>query len=157
MRKKKIFLAIGIVLAVLIAIIGCYKIYPSVELKSVLCEKYGWEKDEIKVLKHKNAHYEHDFGFFGLDGASPPIWRINEKWVCEYNDREFNVEYTENHFADDYQLEDIFNWCTEWLQENVDPEIEGVEIFSDSPEDLKMYLKMNLEDNWGRTRNRRYI
>ncbi len=101
------------------------------QLSSALCEKYGWESEDIKVLKHKKAHYEHDFGFFGLDAMNPPIWRINEKWVCEYKGREFNVEYTDRQFADDYQLEDIFKWCTEWLQKNVDPEIVGVEIFSD--------------------------
>ena len=32
------------------------------------------------------------------------------------------------HFVDDYQLEDIFNWGTEFLQEHVDKNIVGLDI-----------------------------
>ena len=130
-KKKRIMTIVITVIAVCVVGLCAYKAYPSVAIKPALADKYGWNKSDIKILKHKNAHYEHDFGFFGLDAMDPPIWRINEKWVCEYKGREFNVEYTDRQFADDYQLEDIFKWCTEWLQENVDPEIVGVEVCSD--------------------------
>lgn len=44
----------------------------------------------------------------------------------EYKGRRFIACRNKGAIYDDYQLDDIEKWCTEWLQENVDNRITGV-------------------------------
>ena len=99
-------------------------------MKAHISHKYGIDENKITVLEYKPSHFDTDFGFLGLD-ASNTINYINRKWQCEYEGRQFVVEYFNLKYMDDYQLEDIFNWCTEYLQENYDKDIVGVKVYSD--------------------------
>ncbi|MBQ7741236.1 MAG: hypothetical protein IJT65_08405 [Eubacterium sp.] len=91
-----------------------------------LAKKYNWEISDIKEIEYKKGYF--DVSLFPLDFY---INKYNPKWIYEYKGRTFNVEYTNGAFADNYQLDDIFKWCTEFLQENVDKDIIGVEISSE--------------------------
>lgn len=127
--KKKVTVVIAIIVLIILVTIGVHinsNSHTDNQLKSALSDKYGWEEKDIKIEIHEKANTVRNFD---LEGST--VNHYNEKWVCEYNERKFNVEYTDRHFADDYQLEDIFNWCTEYLKNNVDKEIIGVEISSD--------------------------
>ena len=60
---------------------------------------------------------------------------MKPKWVdfsfeYKYNDRLFFVNRDKGRFYDDYQLEDIENWSTEWLQKNLDKRIVGIPLDS---------------------------
>ena len=46
-------------------------------------------------------------------------------------------------YYDDYQFDDIQNWCTEWLQKNVDQRIIG--IYLDTENIINYYDKNNLD------------
>ncbi len=140
MKKRNIiFVSVLVIFVIAVAILVSSKVFLNYEMKSALAEKYSWKTSDIKIREHEPERTKRNLD---LEGGSS-IVHYNEKWVCEYNGREFNVEYTNNQYADDYQLEDIFNWCTEYLQKKVDPEIVGVEIFSDiiyhSSESLDYY------------------
>ncbi len=126
-KKKKMVVIIVALFSVLLISIIAHKAYSNIVMKYALADKYSWSIIDIRIKRHTPKETKHNYN---LEGG-PRVLNYNEKWVCEYKGREFNVELTDDQYADDYQLEDIFNWCTEWLQENVDPEIEGVEIFSD--------------------------
>ena len=134
MKKNKIITGIVIFASLLcaisiLAIVNSRANNPEI-MKTHLSQKYGIDKNEIKVLEYIPQHLDTDFGFFGLDATNTMNY-VNRKWRCEYKDREFIVEYYNLKYMDDYQLEDIFNWCTEYLQENYDKEIVGVEVYSD--------------------------
>ena len=58
------------------------------------------------------------------------IWWLEVEF--EYNGRKFFVNRNDGKFYDDYQLEDIENWCTEWLQKNIDENIVGIELIIDN-------------------------
>ncbi|MCR5208175.1 MAG: hypothetical protein K6C14_06845, partial [Eubacterium sp.] len=66
-KKKRTVIILTVLFSVLLITVIAYKAYPSIAIKPALCKKYGWEKSDIKIIKHKNAHYEHDFGFFVPD------------------------------------------------------------------------------------------
>ena len=134
MKKNKIITGIVIFASLLcaisiLAIVNSRANNPEI-MKTHLSQKYGIDKNEIKVLEYIPQHLDTDFGFFGLDATNTMNY-VNRKWRCEYKNREFIVEYYNLKYMDDYQLEDIFNWCTEYLQENYDEEIVGVEVYSD--------------------------
>ena len=124
-KKNKVLI---IVIAILLLVAGVILHNYSVENGAAryLSKKYGWEISEIEMIEYKKGYI--DYSLFPLDFY---FIKYNPKWIYKYNDREFNVEYTNFHFADDYQLEDIFKWCTEYLQKKVDEEIAGIEISSD--------------------------
>lgn len=127
-KKKKILI---VVLSVVIAIV-LFNVLSSSEfvMKRHIANKYDISAKDIEVVDYEKNHFESDLGFLGLD-ASGDIWYVNRKWTCQTEDRTFTVEYYKYNYYDDYQLKDIFNYCTEYLKENVDPEIVGVEIYSD--------------------------
>ena len=137
-KKHKILIGVTIMVFAIITVIGILN-FSNFKMKTALADKYSCSLFEIRIMSHmpKETIHNHDFE------GGPRVINHNEKWVCKYKGREFNVEYTDNQYADDYQLEDIFKWCTEYLQENVDPEIVGVEVFSDiiyhSSENAELY------------------
>lgn len=131
-RNKKVIIPVAVVLCVL-ALLGAYKLvdsvcYPYVEMRAqhYLCKKYNAEPSEIELVDYRQAHiYWDDYQIFILT----PKW-LDFSFEYEYNDRTVIVNRFEGKFYDDYQLEDIEKWCTEWLQENVDEMIVGIEIES---------------------------
>ncbi len=126
--KKKNLIIIPIVVIVFVIAGGVYVNNYRIEngATKYLAHKYKWEISDIKEIEFKKENW--DFSF-GLDDAWY-IDYINPKWIYEYKGRRFNVEYTSFHFVDDYQLEDIFEWCTEYIQKNVDKDVVGVEVDS---------------------------
>ncbi|MBQ7739951.1 MAG: hypothetical protein IJT65_01775 [Eubacterium sp.] len=130
MNKNKNKVRITII-GVIVAVILGFVLYnaaasSSLLMKNHLVNKYGWDKKDIEVVEYRNSYY--DYSLFPLDFH---INHHNNRWICDYKGRKFNVELTEHKYADDYQLEDIFKWCTKYLQENVDEDIVGIEMYSD--------------------------
>lgn len=103
--------------------------YPYVKAKAVsyLCDKYDAEKSEFELVDSRDAD-------FYLDSSRDELiqflsWK-DFAFEFKYKDRNFFVNRYEGKFYDDYQLEDIEKWCTEWLQNNVDENIIGIELDS---------------------------
>lgn len=123
------------IIIVALAILAGYKIldatcYPLVRAKAeiYLCMKYDVKPDEIKLVDHQNAYiYWDDDNIFWLN----PEW-VDFSFEYTYNDRNFFVNRYKGKFYDDYQLEDLEKWCTEWLQKNVDKKITGLSIYTSS-------------------------
>ena len=132
MKKRKINVEIMIIVA-LVALLAGYKLldatsYRFVEAKAVhyLCQKYDAQPEDFELVDYNQSHiYWEEFFVF----LEKPVW-IDFSFEFEYNDRKFIVNRFEGKFYDDYQLDDIEKWCTEWLQNNVDERIIGLEIDS---------------------------
>ena len=129
--KKRVAAAIIIVIASVLCIgIGVSAdkvIYPCAKAKAVeyLCDKYDAEKSEFKLVDHRNAGAYWD--------ASKDEFFQHLAWKdfafeFEYNGKNFYVNRCNGKFFDDYQLDDIELWCTEWLKSNVDKSIIGVQL-----------------------------
>ena len=109
--------------------------YPIAKAQTVsyLCEKYNAKPNEFKMKDYNQAHLEwYDTGVF----TQTPKW-LDFSFEFEYKGRRFIACRNKGAIYDDYQLDDIEKWCTEWLQENVDNRITGVEI---STHDILNYL-----------------
>ena len=130
MKKKRIIITISVLVLIILSFVGMLTANSYIEKsgpQKYLAKKYNIKQSEIQIVSYNNNHLEINF-----DLDSSDVFRyINRQWICEYNGRTFNVEYYLFHFMDDYQLEELFNWCTEYLQQNVDKDIVGVEIYSD--------------------------
>lgn len=133
-----------IIVLVIIALIGGIKIFDSVKLTvaenmavSYLCKKYDAEKSDFKLLDSRNS------GIYFSDSSlpTPDIKWKKFAFEFEYNGRNFFVNRIDGKFYDDYQLEDLEVWCTEWLKENVDDRIVGIVL---KPEHI-----INFADNTG--------
>ena len=99
----------------------------------ISCEKYNAKPNEFKMKDYNQAHLEwYDTGVF----TQTPKW-LDFSFEFEYKGRRFIACRNKGAIYDDYQLDDIEKWCTEWLQENVDNRITGVEI---STHDILNYL-----------------
>lgn len=141
MKKKKKKLLIIVLSVAVIAGVG-YKIAdkfyaPLVQTKAVsyLCHKYDAKPDEFEMVDYNQAHIElKEYEIF----FQKPVW-VDFSFEYKYNDRNFVVNRNKNNFCDDYQMEDIQNWCTEWLKENVDERIVGFEFNTD---DILYYLSV---------------
>ena len=137
-RKKSIIIAIVVVVLCLVG----YKIadkvsYPLVRAKAVLylADKYDAKISDFEMTDHIHSR-------FIIEDENPYDLKFKPKWKdfafeFKYKDRKFIVNRYKGKFYDDYQLDDIEKWCTEWLQENVDNRITGVEI---STHDILNYL-----------------
>ena len=122
---KKFIKIIAVILA-LICLTGCSNLNVkdwSVKKQAInyLCEKYNAEPEDFKLVDYRRAHLGSEAYMFFFE--KPVI--IDYAFEFEYNDKTFFVIKSENGFYDDYQLEDIELWCTEWLQENIDSRIIG--------------------------------
>lgn len=148
MKKKNGIIVLVVVLSVaVIAGVG-YKIAdkfyaPLVQTKAVsyLCHKYDAEPDEFEMVDYNQAHIElKEYEIF----FQKPVF-VDFSFEYKYNDRNFVVNRNKNNFCDDYQMEDIQNWCTEWLKENVDERIVGFEFNTNDIRDY--YLHTNKKYN----------
>lgn len=131
MKKKNGINVLIVVLSVaVIAGVG-YKIAdkfyaPLVQTKAVsyLCHKYDAKPDEFEMVDYNQAHItldEYEIFF------SKPRW-VDFSFEYVYNGRHFVVCKKNGTFYDDYQFDDIQEWCTEWLKENVDERIVAVKL-----------------------------
>ena len=87
-------------------------------IMNYLYQKYDTAITNFKLVKYTPKHTKHltpeSTGWFETR-------HYGANWQYQYNDRIFNVQKikgTNIHF-DDYQLEDISKWVTEYLKENV--------------------------------------
>lgn len=111
--------------------------YPVVaaQAKIYLSLKYKESPTKFELVDHNQSHVRSkEYAVF----FTQPVW-IDFSFEYKYNDRLFFVNRDKGRFYDDYQLEDIENWCTEWLKENVDERIIGIDLDSDH---IRKYQKV---------------
>lgn len=117
------------------------------QAESYLSEKYHEDKSAFKLIEYRPESY------YYTDGGLP--WKVKthqgDSWIYEHNGIEFNVNYIlesdykntskySGHFYDDYQLEQVFDWSTEYLRQNVDKRIIGVSTTNYSLTAYQYYL-----------------
>ena len=133
MKNKRVLLVAAITITIASLIVGLFLTRESranYAAKRWLSNKYDWSMSDIKIIDYQKDYFSSDIGFFFLDAPNTVTYH-NKQWICQYNERQFNLEKYGNTYADDYQLEDIFNWCTDFLKQNVNKNISGVEISGD--------------------------
>ena len=117
-----------IFLAIILLTLANLFAYPVVaaQAKIYLSLKYKESPTKFELVDHNQSH---------VRSEEYEVFFMKPKWVdfsfeYKYNDRLFFVNRDKGRFYDDYQLEDIENWCTEWLKENVDERIIGIDLDS---------------------------
>ena len=135
---KKIIIGVLVV----ISCIGLYKvldttsyIFVKAKAEHYLCQKYDAKPSEIELVDYKHAK-----PYWNHDPIISEIHWTDFSFEFEYNNKKFFVNRDEGKFYDDYQLEDIEKWCTQWLKENIDERIVGLEIDSNI---IKKLIKSN--------------
>lgn len=118
-----------IFLAIILLTLANLFAYPvvAVQAKIYLSLKYKESPTKFELVDHNQSHVRSkEYAVF----FTQPVW-IDFSFEYKYNDRLFFVNRDKGRFYDDYQLEDIENWSTEWLKENVDERIIGIDLDSD--------------------------
>ncbi len=117
-----------IFLAIILLTLANLFAYPVVaaQAKIYLSLKYKESPTKFELVDHNQSY---------MRSEEYEVFFMKPKWVdfsfeYKYNDRLFFVNRDKGRFYDDYQLEDIENWCTEWLKENVDERIIGIDLDS---------------------------
>ena len=127
--KKRIIIAVLIILSVICALkVLDLSSYSFVKARAVnyLCDKYDANKDEFDLVDYKPSKI-----YIGSSGEIEQHLAFSDfSFEFKYKDKTFFVNRYKGKFYDDYQIDDIEKWCTEWLKENVDKNIIG--IFLDS-------------------------
>ena len=127
-KKIKKYACIALIFAIFLAAsIILYSNSLTRNAKEYIAYKYGVTQSEITEVEEYKAHIETEFVL--LEKFN--IWVVLAKWVFNVYGKNFNVEYFQKHYVDDFQLEDLEIWCTEYLQDNVDSNISGIELYSD--------------------------
>ena len=92
--------------------------YPVIaaQAKIYLSLKYKESPTKFELVDHNQSY---------VRSEEYEVFFMKPKWVdfsfeYKYNDRLFFVNRDKGRFYDDYQLEDIENWSTEWLHKNVE-------------------------------------
>ena len=148
-KKNKIIIIFAVLFAVVMLILGIFLIEQHMRKTDVdsakeqsleyLCEKYNANPQEFKLIKYNQAHSEEEeYEIF----LTKTVW-IDFSFEYEYNNRHFIVSKNKKGYYDDYQFDDIQNWCTEWLQKNVDQKIIGM--YLDTENIINYYDKNNLD------------
>lgn len=107
--------------------------------KTYLCEKYGFENNEVKSVWltppyiHNNSN--NSANIFDYEKVGP-------RWKFKYKNETFFVDYLEGQYYDDFQLSEIYDWSLEYLQESINNQITGIELYS---EDIYEYQKFVTE------------
>lgn len=135
MRKnKKLKAIIAIVVSIIVFMLALYAVinrfnYSYVESKVItyLSQKYDAEQNEFELVKYRQACL---YWKWSKNGFFSYLKWADFAFEYEYNGKKFFVNRSGNEFYDDYQLEDVEVWCTQWLQENVDNRITGVDLSS---------------------------
>ena len=116
--KKKVF--ISILLIVLSFILGS-TIYTFVAPPVYLAVKYDTSPFNYKLDRYDPAIYYFDISYFDYHLTIPT-------WQYTYKDKELMVQFFDNSFYDDYQMEYLFNESVKQLKKNVDSRIDGFTI-----------------------------
>ncbi len=150
--KKKTLAFSILALLIIVAIVLFHFLMQSTLPKFYLTNKYSdMNYEELEVVSYTPNKI--DKNFFFLEQTYIHIYP--KKWVFKYKDKNFNVEFFNLHFVDDYQLEELETMCTEYLKNNIDSNIQGITIYSDTIYSSKVLLKkenngtfrINYDDN----------
>ena len=134
-KKKKLLI---VFLVLIIGVLACLSV-PAVrtlQAKYYLSQKYDAKMSEFKVEDYEGGHYTYVDALFIFNDY---YW-IDFSYEFSYNGRNFVVRKNDNGWYDDYQLEDLEKWSTEWLQANADSSIKGC--YFDT-KNLLNYYKIN--------------
>lgn len=134
-KKKKLLI---VFLVLIIGLLACLSV-PAVrtlQAKYYLSQKYDAKMSEFKVEDYEGGHYTYVDALFIFNDY---YW-IDFSYEFSYNGRNFVVRKNDNGWYDDYQLEDLEKWSTEWLQANADSNIKGC--YFDT-KNLLNYYKIN--------------
>ena len=129
--KNRILVVFSVVLLISAIIFGSYAVAKTVMTKGAfeyLQDKYEMTEEQLDILDYETGRYH----LVSTDWIFEPFkieWH-NYKWQFEYNGREFFVNRINGRYYDDYQLDDIQLWATEWLSKNVDEHIIGIQFDS---------------------------
>lgn len=120
-KSRNIFLVFIFVVLLLSAIIfGSYAVAKTVMTKGAfeyLQDKYEMTEEQLDILDYETGRYH----LVSTDWIFEPFkieW-YDYKWEFEYNRREFFVNRINGRYYDDYQLDDIQLWATEWLSKKL--------------------------------------
>ncbi len=126
--NKSLIITGGVMCVLILSVIIGFHIEKSYYTNSALnylCEKYCASEEEFELVESENGCFYVDRTvFFSIRWSS-------FKWKYKYNNIVFNVERIKNNYYDDYQLNDLFNWTTEYFKKNINEDIVGVSISSD--------------------------
>ena len=149
MKNKNCKKSIIIVAVVVIcfAVFGAYKFvdtyshsYAKNKVINYLCQKYDEDASAFKVLDYQQSGYaRRDTGQI----IGERVW-INFSFEVKYKEKSFFVKKYKGKYYDDYQLEDIEKWGTDWLKNNVDKRFTGFDFSSD---DIIQYQKAQRKRN----------
>lgn len=126
-KKKKLLI---VFLVLIIGVLACLPV-PAVrtlQAKYYLSQKYDAKMSEFKVEDYEGGHYTYVDALFIFNDY---YW-IDFSYEFSYNGRNFVVRKNDNGWYDDYQLEDLEKWSTEWLQANADSSIKGCYLSTDN-------------------------
>ena len=131
-KKKKIeaFIIIFVFLLVGTVFLLNTTSYSFVKARAVnyLCDKYDANKDEFELVDYKPSKI-----YIGSSGEIEQHLAFSDfSFEFKYKDKNFFVNRYKGKFYDDYQIDDIEKWCTEWLKENVDENILGFSLESNN-------------------------
>lgn len=120
-KKRRIKNIIWVIILLTLANLFAYPVVGA-QAKIYLSLKYKEPPSKFELVDHNQSHFTRE---------EYKVFLTKTKWVdfsfeYKYNDRLFFVNRDKGRFYDDYQLEDVENWCTEWLQDNVDENINMV-------------------------------
>ena len=137
-KKKKLLI---VFLVLIIGVLACLSV-PAVrtlQAKYYLSQKYDAKMSEFSVKDYKGKHLmpSEDMIFF------EDYYLVGYSFEFEYNGRNFIVSKTDNGLYDDYQLENIQEWCTDWLKNNADLNMRGLSLDTD---DILNYCENNNKD-----------
>lgn len=93
-----------------------------------LQDKYGISEERLSILDYETGRLH----LVSTDWILEPFkieWH-DYKWEFNYNGRDFFVNRINGRYYDDYQLDDIQIWATDWLSKNIDKNIIGIQFDS---------------------------
>lgn len=128
-KTKRIIVIIALILAVYFS----YAIFNATNMHFVqakaehyICKKYDIDKSELELVDYRHSGiYWSDKNIFYIT----PVW-ADFAFEYKHNDLKFNINRINGRFYDDYQLEEIEQFCTDWLKNNIDERIVGMELSS---------------------------
>lgn len=120
MKKKK---TIKIIIIILIAIFVATIMFVFVLPKIYLARKYDTKMNDYRVERFTPGYFMYDVDYWKIK------WHETELiYERKDNNRLFKVDFFNFSFYDSYQREDVEEWITEELKENIDKNIDYVYI-----------------------------